>query len=79
MGEGGFNESQSQWIKFTFLDYAPLRLLWQKHLLNFISTEFGELNGLVDELWREYPKVSMLIQVIIKKSQQKITKGYCDI
>ena len=56
MGEGGFNETQSQWIKFTFLDYAPLRLLWQKHLLNFISTEFGELNGLVDELWREYPK-----------------------
>ena len=56
LGEGGFNSQKSQWLQFTFLDYVPLRLLWQKHLLNFINTEFGELNGLVDKLWRDHPK-----------------------
>ncbi|MFT5756836.1 MAG: hypothetical protein ACI9LM_001561 [Alteromonadaceae bacterium] len=56
LGEGAFNANKSQWLQFTFLDYAPLRLIWQKHLLNFIKTEFGALNGLVDTLWHEYPK-----------------------
>ena len=56
LGEGAFQPNKSQWIRFSFLHYAPLRLLWQKHLLEFINTEFGELNGLVNRLWSEYPE-----------------------
>ena len=56
LGEGDFNAKTTQWLQFTHLDYAPLRLLWQKHLLNFVGDTFGELNGLVERLWQAYPK-----------------------
>ena len=75
LGEGGFNANKSQWLKFTFLDYAPLRLLWQKYLLNFIKKEFGELNGLVNQLWSDYPEGFYAYPGNDKKVPSKNYKG----
>ena len=76
MGEGGFNAHKSQWLQFTFLDYVPLRLLWRKHLLKFIKTEFGELNGLVNQLWRDYPEGFYVHPGNNKKVPTKHYKGF---
>ena len=44
LAEDGFNDKTTKWRRFKFLSLAPVRLLWQKHLLSLISAEMGELN-----------------------------------
>ena len=75
LAEGGFNEKTAQWRRFSFLSLAPVRLLWQKHLLNFISEQMGSLNGLVDKLWTDYPEGFYVYPGNDKKVPTKSYKG----
>lgn len=55
LAEGALHPSKSEWKAFRHLPLKPLRLQWQMHLLALVVAEFGELNGLVNELWTNNP------------------------
>lgn len=54
LAEGAFHPQNTEWKTFSHLSLKPLRLLWQKHLLALVEAEFGNLNGVVKQLWEKY-------------------------
>ena len=55
LAEGAFHSTKNEWKTFRHLPLKPLRLLWQKHLLDLITDEFEELNDLVKQLQENHP------------------------
>lgn len=55
LAEGAFHPQTTEWKSFRSLPLGKLRHLWQKHLLTLVAAEYGELNGLVNQLWEAYP------------------------
>ncbi|MDM8539223.1 transposase, partial [Desulfobacterales bacterium HSG17] len=57
MTSGGINTDTEIWSNLGYFKYELMHKKWQYHLLTFIRTFFGnEVNQLVDELWKKYPK-----------------------
>lgn len=60
LGEGAFHPKlftpkNAEWKTFKALPLGQLRLLWKKHLLGLVETEFTELNDVQKELSEGYP------------------------
>ena len=73
LAEGALDPQRSEWKTFRHLSLGLLRLLWQKHLLALVESEFGELNGLLSELWKDYPEG---LYAYPGNSQQVPTRNY---
>ena len=55
LAEGALHPQKAVWRPFKYLSLRLLRRLWQKHLLAMVLAELGELNGVVSQLWTQYP------------------------
>ena len=75
LAEGAFQPLKKEWKAFKHLPLAPLRRYWQKHLMALVMAEFGELNGVVNELWTDYPNGFYAYPGNHKKCRRSITKG----
>lgn len=57
MTSGGINIETETWLNLSYFKYELIHKKWQYHLLTFVRSFFGkEVNQLVDELWKKYPK-----------------------
>ncbi|MCL1124326.1 transposase [Shewanella surugensis] len=56
LAEGGLNPDTNQWVPINRLPLSKLRLKWQAHLLEFMLTRVGELNGIIKGLRDKHPK-----------------------
>jgi len=58
MTNGGINEKLGKWEELKFIPFEIVHKKWQYHLFKMMREEFpcAELNDLIDELWRKYPK-----------------------
>ena len=55
LGEGALDLDEETWLTFKRIDLSILRLIWQKHLLDFASENFPEETSLIERLKQEYP------------------------
>ena len=55
LAEGAFHPQKKQWKAFKNLPLSHLRRLWQQHVMALVTAEFGGLNGVVNQLWTDYP------------------------
>jgi len=58
MTSGGVQEDLDEWSELGYFKYEIIHKKWQYHLLNMVKTFFEtkEIDSLVDELWKKYPK-----------------------
>lgn len=57
MTDGGINEEKEKWVDLKCFPYEILHKKWQYHLLKMVKEQCGErVKGVVDKLWKEYPK-----------------------
>ena len=58
MTSGGINEDMEIWFELRYFKYEIIHRKWQYHLFKMVKSYFksSEINKLVDELWKRYPK-----------------------
>lgn len=63
MTSGGAQSALKDWIELGCLKYEMIHKKWQYHLLNVVKFYFKtkEIDALVDEVWKKYPKGIVLI------------------
>jgi len=58
MTSGGIKEDSACWLNLRYFKYEIIHKKWQYHLFKMVKSWFKtpEINKLVDELWKKYPK-----------------------
>ncbi len=58
MTSGGINEDAASWFELRYFKYEIIHKKWQYYLFKMVKSYFKtpEINNLVDELWKKYPK-----------------------
>jgi len=58
MTNGGIDTERGKWVDLGYFPYEVIHKKWQYHLFRMVKSFFGteEIKGLVDELWKMYPK-----------------------
>lgn len=58
MTAGGINESTGKWEDLNYFPFDLIHKKWQYHLFGMMKRLFpgNEMNQLIDELWKRYPK-----------------------
>ncbi len=58
MTAGGIHSGLGKWFDLGYFNYEIIHKKWQYHLFRMVKSYFGndEINRLVDELWKKYPK-----------------------
>jgi hypothetical protein len=55
LAEGALLPRTQEWKPFKHLSLQRLRLLWQKHLLGLMESEFPTRQVVINALWNDYP------------------------
>lgn len=71
MTSGGLN-SNKEWADIKYIPFSLLHKKWQYHLFEMIKREVGRAKGLIDKLYRQYPKgivAHLKMEIVPKKGK----------